>query len=269
MTRLGIIVHQIDWAKGPADATHWGPDGATDLPTFYKFEEGRIFYADTRTGWQWCELTGPLSTARKMQLVPRSFEKSRVSPAEKLRWLADVNTLHRQVDILYVVDRYSSVVRWDENDISPEFHGATVSEAIERAMEGFNLDAAPVYMAAQSAHGLDRQIEALRAQLAERDVLLQERFGQLRKLAERARGRPKDSDEYVLLLEAITPTMVLDLTALSAAGPSTGPRITDRMVEAASGVCIGFSGDYGMYNDYLTPEAAREVIEAALAARGE
>lgn len=42
--------------------------------------------------------------------------------------------------------------------------------------------------------------------------------------------------------------------------------VTDKMVSAACSVCIGFSGDHGEYNDYLSRDAARAVLEAALAA---
>ncbi|BBT40930.1 hypothetical protein [Pseudomonas putida] len=69
-----------------------------------------------------------------------------------------------------------------------------------------------------------RQVHSLRAQLGERDALLRERFGEVRKLAERACGRPKDSPEYRLLVEAVSPTMLLDLTALSASVEPSAPK---------------------------------------------
>ncbi|MNO13152.1 hypothetical protein D3C76_27780 [compost metagenome] len=62
----------------------------------------------------------------------------------------------------------------------------------------------------------EKECDTLRAQLAERNALLRDRFGDIRKLAERACGRPKDSPEYRSIIEAINPTMLLDLTALSA-----------------------------------------------------
>lgn len=43
-------------------------------------------------------------------------------------------------------------------------------------------------------------------------------------------------------------------------------RITDEMISRAMSVVIGSSGDYGTYNEYLSKEAAREVLEAALSA---
>ncbi|WP_323615299.1 hypothetical protein [Pseudomonas putida] len=65
------------------------------------------------------------------------------------------------------------------------------------------------------SHGIKNlaAIEELSDKLAERDALLRERFGGLRKLAELACGRPKDSPEYRSLIEAINPTILLDLTA--------------------------------------------------------
>lgn len=41
-------------------------------------------------------------------------------------------------------------------------------------------------------------------------------------------------------------------------------KITPEMIAAARDVCIGFSGDYGEYNDYLSEDAALEVLTAAL-----
>jgi hypothetical protein len=48
--------------------------------------------------------------------------------------------LHRQVDILYVVDGYEVTVTWDENPVSKSFHGESLFMAIEAAMEGFDLE---------------------------------------------------------------------------------------------------------------------------------
>lgn len=40
--------------------------------------------------------------------------------------------------------------------------------------------------------------------------------------------------------------------------------ITDDMVRAARSVIVGFGGEWGEHNEYLSEEAAREVLEAAL-----
>lgn len=77
---------------------------------------------------------------------------------------------------------------------------------------------------ARWAKQAEAERDTLRAQLAERDALLRDRFGGIRKLAEKACGRPKDSPEYRSLIEAINPTMLLDLTALSASAEPSAPK---------------------------------------------
>lgn len=69
--------------------------------------------------------------------------------------------------------------------------------------------------AAQHQGELNTRIFQLERTLAERDALLRDKFGGVRAMAERACGTPKDSREYRALVEAINPTMVLDLTTLS------------------------------------------------------
>ena len=41
------------------------------------------------------------------------------------------------------------------------------------------------------------------------------------------------------------------------------------MISAAQEICIGFGGEGGTYNDYLTKDAAKEVLEAAMDARAD
>lgn len=88
--------------------------------------------------------------------------------ADQFAWLQKVSTLHRQVDILYVVDGYEVTVSWDDNPISEAFHGETVAEAISKAMAGFDLDACHPYQD-RDIYGHERQMAALAAQ---RDELL-------------------------------------------------------------------------------------------------
>lgn len=55
-----------------------------------------------------------------------------------LKWLEDNSTLHKGVEILYVVDGYEVRVM-DEDGVtalSPAYHGETLSAAIEAAMIG-------------------------------------------------------------------------------------------------------------------------------------
>lgn len=90
---------------------------------------------------------------------------------DQIQWIEDVNTLHRQVEILYVVDGYEVTITWDGVAISEDFHGETVSEAIAKAMANFDLEAAPKWVSGdrQVQEPVDRQLAAVEAQ---RDQLL-------------------------------------------------------------------------------------------------
>jgi hypothetical protein len=94
--------------------------------------------------------------------------------AAQIEWIQKVNTLHRQVQILYVVDGYEVTIEWDGNAISPDFHGKTVADAIEKAMADFDLDAAPKWIGGERSvqDHVDRQLSAVTVQ---RDALMVER----------------------------------------------------------------------------------------------
>lgn len=102
-----------------------------------------------------------------LEALPRPFgdllsDKHAVA-VEQIEWLEQMNTLHRQVDILYVVDGYEVTVTWDDNAISDSFHGATVAEAISKAMAGFDPEARNKYRD-QDIYGHERQMAALTTQ---------------------------------------------------------------------------------------------------------
>lgn len=71
------------------------------------------------------------------------------------------------------------------------------------------------------------QLRDANEKIADRDALLRDKFSGIRKLAEQACGRPKDSPEYRSLLAAINPTMLLYLTALSASAEPSAPKCED------------------------------------------
>lgn len=87
--------------------------------------------------------------------------------AAQVDWLQKVNTLHRKVDILYVVDGYEVTVTWDDNPVSEGFHGETVAEAISKAMAGFDLE--KFTRVDGDIYGHERQMAAL---VAQRDEVL-------------------------------------------------------------------------------------------------
>lgn len=43
----------INWSKGPADATHWGPDTDVYHECFYKKDGDSWVFAAEHTGWAW------------------------------------------------------------------------------------------------------------------------------------------------------------------------------------------------------------------------
>lgn len=88
-----------------------------------------------------------------------------------LGWIQKANTLHRQVEILYVVDGYTVTVTWDGYPISEDFHGETILQAISNARVGFDLDAKPVWVGGDRLwqEPIDRKFSALEKQ---RDELL-------------------------------------------------------------------------------------------------
>jgi hypothetical protein len=109
----------------------------------------------------------------------------------QIEWLQKANTLHRQVDILYVVVGYQVTVTWDENPISEAFEGETVSEAISKAMAGFDLDAHPPFQA-RDIHGHERQMNALATQRDELMADLQEAASTLRRYETLHRAKGTD-----------------------------------------------------------------------------
>ncbi len=59
-----------------------------------------------------------------------------ISDAARLKWLEDQNTLHKRVEILYVVDGYEVQVMHEDGvtELSPSFRGATLGYAIDAAI---------------------------------------------------------------------------------------------------------------------------------------
>lgn len=80
-----------------------------------------------------------------------------------LEWLERANTLHRQVDMLYVVDGFQVTLLWDGLPIAQDFHGATLELALGAAMHGFDLDAPPCFVDGRSiaTDDVEIQLEAL------------------------------------------------------------------------------------------------------------
>jgi hypothetical protein len=46
---------EINWSKGPSDATHWGPDTALYHECFYKKDGEAWLFAAEHTEWSWSD----------------------------------------------------------------------------------------------------------------------------------------------------------------------------------------------------------------------
>lgn len=133
------------------------------------------------------------------------LERQRDAAEARVEWLQKVNTLHRQADILYVVDGYEVTIVWDDYPISEGFHGATVAEAIDKAMVGFDLDARHQFQD-RDIYGHERQMAAITAQ---RDELLAA-------MEQIANSNP---DSTVLGLQQVAAAAIFDTK-------TTGPQIS-------------------------------------------
>ncbi|MCE1084589.1 hypothetical protein LU642_28820 [Pseudomonas asiatica] len=83
------------------------------------------------------------------------------------------------------------------------------------------------------------KLAALRDQLADRDALIRERFTDIRTLAEQACGCAKDSLAYSRFMEAMNPTLLLDLTATASSSKPSGPELVDCDACPRSSGCVG------------------------------
>lgn len=102
------------------------------------------------------------------QLVPmQRFELMPPIEIEQIAWLQKVHTLHRQAEMLYVVDGYEVTITWDETPISEDFKGETLSEAISKAMAGFDLHVRHPYQDREKLYPQERQFIVLETQHAE------------------------------------------------------------------------------------------------------
>lgn len=63
--------------------------------------------------------------------------KGSAKAQECLQWLEDNCTLHKSVEILYVVDGYEVQVMHEDGvtELSPRFHGETLASAIGKAIK--------------------------------------------------------------------------------------------------------------------------------------
>lgn len=59
-----------------------------------------------------------------------------MNDAARLDWLERMHTLHKSVDILYVVDGYEVALMHDSGrQLSEMYHGESLREAIDKIME--------------------------------------------------------------------------------------------------------------------------------------
>jgi HD superfamily phosphohydrolase YqeK len=80
------------------------------------------------------EKESSIAVTRQMEgeyVAFRSF-----SDAEILEFLNRHTTLHKQVEVLYVVDGYEATVNWDDSPMVPPAKGLTYRDALVALMQG-------------------------------------------------------------------------------------------------------------------------------------
>ena len=87
---------------------------------------------------------------------------SEQSDTRLLEWIEANTTLHRQVELLYVVDGYECSVTHDGSVVEGPFHGETVRDALRLAVVAQEQEAAPVMLTMGVRTGYTRMLEAYR-----------------------------------------------------------------------------------------------------------
>jgi hypothetical protein len=72
-------------------------------------------------------------TAREGEFIQREF---RFTDTQMLDYMERHQTLHKQVEIIYVVDGYWAQVTWDEVPLSPTYKAETYRGALDALMQG-------------------------------------------------------------------------------------------------------------------------------------
>lgn len=80
-------------------------------------------------------------SGRALQQIQQGTEgeflgKDLYTDTEMLNFIAQNTTLHRQVELLYVVDGHEACVNHDDHPLSPVYKGATVRDALCAQMVG-------------------------------------------------------------------------------------------------------------------------------------
>lgn len=109
-------------------------------------------------------------------------------------------------------------------------------------------------------HAVADELEQLRA--SKEEQLKEVKITEVKELRDRIQEIHDSGDCGYMLSD------VLEMAdkICSKASDKSQVRITDEMISSAMSVVIGYSGEYGTYNEYLSKETAREVLEAALSA---
>lgn len=79
LTEAIPAIPAVDWSKGPADATHWGPATGPDRgpgmswdEAFYRLDDaGKGWFATELVEWTWILLLNPMSEERRAMLTAR------------------------------------------------------------------------------------------------------------------------------------------------------------------------------------------------------
>lgn len=123
-------------------ASHSGNESATWAPIHL---DGKVVALTVATGdYDEC-ITDVIATGKMLELACNAYDQL----AARIDWLQRMHTLHRSVEMLYVVDGYQVTVCWDGDPISTGYHGETLAAAIDKAMAEFNAWAKPKWVSRQ------------------------------------------------------------------------------------------------------------------------
>lgn len=89
------------------------------------------------------------------------------SDTRLIDWIEANTTLHRQVELLYVVDGYECSVTHDGDVVEGPFPGETVRDALRRAMVAQEQEAAPLKLTMGTKVGYTKMLELLEAYQAD------------------------------------------------------------------------------------------------------
>jgi len=120
-------------------------DGRSIAKISYRIQQDAVAKADARRlAACWNAAIGLDTEA--IESGPDAYGKELAAARTRADWLQRMHTLHRAVEMLYVVDGYHVTLTWDGTPISSDYHGETLDAAIDKAMLEFDAEARPKWI---------------------------------------------------------------------------------------------------------------------------